>query len=1016
MIIIIDLDYKVNSIKVINWKSRQYQTPGRASRLLMTFLYLMLTYLEISGQQYTRTELSVFNGLGQGDVFSISQDSLGYIWITQQHGVARFNGREFFKFEANPADSTALPTTEVYHITHLPDGNAWFSHQKGLSFYHRIGNRFTNYNRSHGLHCDNIKSTIAEGDSILYAVHWYGYDRIRLKNFATEWIRPFPQLADSVLRHRSYNLPNHPKQNPFDANQLFSLHSNEIYVLDKTTLQFTKLTDFDLGRNPYLKSAFYLLEYEWADANTLLLNFFPNTGEIYSYDLSTKKLTPLPLFQEKSLWITKIEKTSNNTYLCLEQSLGPFWIKSGDGQTTLIDTTISGKTFGSVFQDRENVIWAGEHGYVFRYEPTQTVTYAAGPADYFLSHITDPKTGTSIFFSYTNSRVLQFENKKFKEISFPKINEFSANTFFHAERELFFNITGKTLTWFHPLTQVLREITLTGIGNTDNIHDFATTPEGFYTAVNNQVYFITVDGLCNSICSADEVIYELEHYREKLYYSTPGSVYEYNTLTGKRKEIFHLDGYTNLQILIHNDVLYLMWWDKLKYALLDSNEVSFIDSHLDVAFPDLSFMQLSTAGDDLLITAEFMMIRLETPSLRVKRTYSYLDQIYIGYWNDVFSTTKDHYYLTTDLKKIIAFPEQLSQPAFRSYQVERMEVNGQQKIMDEKTFKLRDDENNIIIKSDAVYTGLFDKLTYYYRNTTKGDNWLQMKSDVLQLLNQKPGKYSIDLKVVDRFGQEKILQEAAVFEISPPWYQRIWFYGVCLLFGIGVAYVAYQYRLKQVQKEYDFQSKLQQLEMTALKAQMNPHFIFNCLNSIKGLVLIGDSDKAVSYIGTFSKLVRSSLDSAEEKLLTLKEELDIAENYLTLEQLRYGPKLTWSIRCQDESLLTSIKLPPFILQPLLENAIVHGIKYVDHDGFIHILAYSEKSNVHIKIIDNGIGLQLSKAREQHNEHTTRKHLGVSLVERRLKIIDATLSIYDHLDDDGNISGTISEIIIPHHHE
>ena len=145
----------------------------------------------------------------------------------------------------------------------------------------------------------------------------------------------------------------------------------------------------------------------------------------------------------------------------------------------MIDTTISGKTFGSVFQDRENVIWAGEHGYVFRYEPTQTVTYAAGPADYFLSHITDPKTGTSIFFSYTNSKVLQFENKKFKEISFPKINEFSANTFYHADRELFFNITGKTLTWIHPLTQVLREITLTSIGNTDNIYDFATTPEGF---------------------------------------------------------------------------------------------------------------------------------------------------------------------------------------------------------------------------------------------------------------------------------------------------------------------------------------------------------------------------------------------------------------------------------------------------------------------------------------------------------------------------------------------------------
>lgn len=1001
---------------MINWKSRQYQFPGRALGLWMPYLYLTLICLEMSAQQYTRTELSVFNGLGQGDVYNISEDSLGYIWITQQHGVARFNGREFFQFEANPADSTALPTTEVYHITHLPDGNAWFSHQKGLSFYHRKGNRFTNYTRSHGLHCDNIKSTIAEGDSVLYAVHWYGYDRISLKNFSTEWLRPFPQLADSVLRHRSFNLPNHPKQNPFDANQLFSLHRNEIYVLDKTTLQFTKLTNFDLGRNPALKSVIYLLEYEWADATSLLLNFFPNTGEIYSYDLITKKLTPLPLLKDKSLWITKIQKIANNTYLCLEQSLGPFWLESSDGQINVIDSTISGKTFGSSFLDRENVIWAGEHGYVLRYEPTQTVTYPGGPADYFLTHLTDPETGTSIFFSYTNIKVLQFENKKFNEISFPEISGFISNTFYHPERKLFFNITGNTLTWFHPLTKVFTQVTLSGITNADNIYDIATNPEGFYAAINNEVYFITVNGQCKSICTADEVIYDVEHHREKLFYSTPGSVYEYNTLTGKRNEVFHLDEHTHIPILILNDVLYLMWWDKMKYAALDSTEVTFIDSHLDVTFPDLSFTQLSSSGDDLLITAEFMMIQLEAPSLRVKRTYSYLDQVYIGYWDDVFSTTKDHYYLTTDSKKIMAFPEQLSQPAFRSYQVERMEVNGQQKIMNGKAFKLRDNENNIVIKSDAVYTGLFDKLSFYYRNTTKGDKWLQMKSDVLQLLNQKPGKYSIDLKVVDRFGQEKTLLQAAVFEIMPPWYQRIWFYGACLLFGIGVAYVAYQYRLKQLEKEYDFQSKLQQLEMTALKAQMNPHFIFNCLNSIKGLVLIGDSDKAVSYIGTFSKLVRSSLDSAEEKLLTLKEELDIAENYLSLEQLRYGPKLTWSIRCQDESLLASIKLPPFILQPLLENAIVHGIKYVGHDGFIHILAYNEKSNVHITIIDNGIGLQLSKAREQNNEHTTRKHLGVSLVKRRLKIIGATLSIYDHIDQDGNISGTISEIIIPHHHE
>lgn len=981
----------------------------------MLCLCLALFYLEMSAQQYARTELSVFNGLGQGDVYNISQDSLGYIWITQQHGVARFNGREFFQFEANPADSTALPTTEVYHITHLPDGDAWFSHQKGLSYYHRQGNRFTNYNQHHGLHCDNIKSTIAEGDSVLYAVHWYGYDRIRLKNFSTEWLRPFPQLADSVLRHRSFNLPNHPKQNPFDANQLFSLHQNEIYVLDKTTLQFTKLTHFNLGRNPDLKTAFYLLEYEWADASNLILNFFPNNGEIYTYNLQTRQLTPISIMDGKSLWINKIQKTGTNTYLCLENTIGAFRLETTKRQIEIIDSTLAKKTFGSIFLDQQGVIWVGEHGYAYRYEPTQIITFFFGSEDQYISHIADPESGIILVFTYVDTKVLQFENSSFTPLAFPEIEELSFNTFFHPLLHKFVNLTGNTLYLFHPIPKEFRAIKLTGLEDAGYINDLVAVSDGMYVAIQNLVYFIDFNGNARLVFTAKNIINDIEFHQGKIFYSTLGHVFAYDKDNGENKEIFHLDEFTFIPIVIHQNILYILYRDKLNYVALDSTSYIPRSTNLDQTYPDQDFLQISLSGDDLLISAEFNLIRLNTKTLAVDKSYSFLDQIDIGYWDDVFSTMKGQYYLTTDTKKIVAFPDKLKKPSFLSYQVEEIEINGKEKRVPFSPYQLRYDENNIVIKSDAVYTGVFDKLTYYYRNNTEGDKWLLMKSDVLQLLNQKPGKYSIDFKVTDRFGQEKIIREAAVFEILPPWYQRKWFYAAIILCGIGIAFAVYQNRLNQVQKEYDLQSKLQQLEMTALKAQMNPHFIFNCLNSIKGLVLIGDSDKAVNYIGTFSKLVRSSLDSAEEKLLTLKEELDIAENYLSLEQLRYGPKLTWSIRCQDESLLTSIKLPPFILQPLLENAIVHGIKYVEHDGFIHILVYIEKSNVHLKIIDNGIGLRLSTAREQNNEHTTRKHLGVSLVKRRLKIIDATLTIYDHIDQDGNISGTISEIIIPHHH-
>lgn len=999
----------------MDW-SRQHYLSRNVLFLWLVIFYLAVYPTFVYAQQYYRTELSVLNGLGQGDVYHISQDSLGYVWITQQHGVARFNGREFIQLEVNPSDSTSLPTTEVYHIRHLANGNAWFSHQKGLSFYNRKENRFTNYNRSNGLHCDVINSTFTDGDSILYAAHWYGYDRINLKSFSTEWLRPFPQLVDSTLRHRSFNLPNHPKENPYNPNQLFSIHRNDLYILDKRTRQFSKLTDFRVGQNPQLKSAYYLLEYEWADSSNLLLNFFPNNGEVYNYNMQTKILTPINIMEGKPLWINKIQKTAPNAFMCLENTFGVFRLETTKRQYEFIDTTLTKKTFGALFIDRQGVIWVGEHGYAFRYAPTQIITFLFGSEDHYIHHIADPESGIILVFTYTDTKVLQFENNSFKPLDFPEVQGLSSNTFFHPLLKKFINLTGNTLCFFHPLTKEFKKIKLTGLENAGEVNDLVATHDGMYVAIQNLVYFIDFNGNAKLLFTAHNIINEIEFNQGNILYSTPGHVLMFDTSHGENTELFHLDDFTYIPILVHEKVLYILWRENLNYIALDSTPFVMRSTILADAFPDQDFIQFSLSGDDLLISAEFNLFRLNTKTLAVDKSYSFVDQIDIGYWDDVFSTMKGQYYLTTDTKKLVAFPEDLKKPSFLSYQIEGIEINGEEKGIQSGPFTLRYDENNIVIKSDAVYTGIFDKLTYYYRNTVNTKDWIPMKSEVLQLLNQKPGKYSIDFKVVDRFGQERTLEQAALFEINPPWNQSRWFYGTGLIMLAAMAYATYRYRLRAIQRNFDIQSKLQQLEMTALKAQMNPHFIFNCLNSIKGLILIGDSEKAVNYIGTFSKLVRSSLDSAEEKLIPLKEELEIAENYLSLEQLRYGPRLTWSIRCQDESLLKDIKMPPFILQPLIENAIVHGIKYVNHDGFIHIMAYREKNNVHLKIIDNGIGLQQSKLRDEKNEHSTRKHLGVSLVKRRLKVIDATLAIQEHTDNTGAVAGTISEIIIPQHHE
>jgi hypothetical protein len=201
-----------------------------------------------------------------------------------------------------------------------------------------------------------------------------------------------------------------------------------------------------------------------------------------------------------------------------------------------------------------------------------------------------------------------------------------------------------------------------------------------------------------------------------------------------------------------------------------------------------------------------------------------------------------------------------------------------------------------------------------------------------------------------------------------------------------------------------------ELEAKALRAQMNPHFIFNCLNSIKSLIQEDQKDKSIVYLTTFSKLIRTLFNNADKKEITLYDEVETCKLYLQLEAMRFDAKFSYSVNIGPSIDLKSIYVPALIIQPFIENSIWHGIVPKETDGYVNFSVTQKKGSVEIIVDDNGIGREASKLNKAVSR-IAHESKGVSLTQSRLRLDNllqrrqAELDIVDKKDDNGMASGT-----------
>ncbi len=198
------------------------------------------------------------------------------------------------------------------------------------------------------------------------------------------------------------------------------------------------------------------------------------------------------------------------------------------------------------------------------------------------------------------------------------------------------------------------------------------------------------------------------------------------------------------------------------------------------------------------------------------------------------------------------------------------------------------------------------------------------------------------------------------------------------------------YRRKQksdtAKKEAEFNVTVAEVELKALRAQMNPHFIFNSLNSIGDYILNNDTQAASDYLSKFARLMRMTLENSDKQLITLEEDIQLLNTYLAIEQKRFEKVFEYDINVSDDLDITEVLLPPMLLQPFVENSIVHGLSKSKKGGKIIIDFHSEQQQLIGIVEDNGVGRTASKMKNGHHKNSS---MGVSITQNRIEVLNKT---------------------------
>lgn len=299
-------------------------------------------------------------------------------------------------------------------------------------------------------------------------------------------------------------------------------------------------------------------------------------------------------------------------------------------------------------------------------------------------------------------------------------------------------------------------------------------------------------------------------------------------------------------------------------------------------------------------------------------------------------------------------------------------------------------------------------------------DWVSSTSGSARFNNVAPGEYTLRMKVQDQWGNWSP-EGRMRFVILPPWWQTLWARVLFALAVAGLIMVSFRLRLNWIRererKEETMARTVNELKLQALRAQMDPHFIFNALNSVDRFILGEEKRKASHYLNRFARLIRLILQQSESTTVPLEREVEMLKYYLELETIRFEAPFTWEVKVDPLLTREAVELPTMLVQPFAENAIWHGLQHKQGPGHVEVAFRKVDHGVECTIEDNGVGRAASREinRDRSGVH---KSTGMRVTTERIELLKeqhqraARVSIHDLADEQGRPLGTRVVVLVP----
>ncbi|MFT4666050.1 MAG: ligand-binding sensor domain-containing protein [Polaribacter sp.] len=1006
--------------------------------------------------------ISTAQNLSSGSYnYYIYKDSRGFVWISSINGLNRYDGQRIRQYVPDTKSPFSLMDHNIQgNFFEDNEGALWFCTATGIHKYIRANDDFERYHLK-----DNDGVSIKKGYRLLY-----------LDNKRKElWIRAgnnlFIQPTDFSREAKivgQYNIPL--------KSQVIQVDTTFTYLVSpKEGLQIHQFRNgTEIKNNTFPKhelknhsvSSVFMEDFKiaWVGTENGLLKF----------DLTNNSTVHYNHFNQAKVGeITGIEKIDEHTFLIATKDKGIFYFdsqsKQGFVKKISITTPFGISTFNYVVErlylDKDQTLWIHTPGRgVFfcnlkkqKFKPLlRSKNNDRLQSEYYVRSITQDSSGRLFCLTREGIEILSK-----KELDFQWSGDFGKDIFdtsrihpFHIYCDNEQHIWIGSSLGLYQLVETGNRQKLQKVSTTINNSNENTGFTFFHQLSNGQLLAATTrkgvveiekgkPGLCSTVLKDTTGSYSciFEDSEKNIFFSNETkSILIYKLIDDQMTYDTSITFEPFITSILEDKINNRIWVSTLQGLYSISKEAGSFSLKKDTLLPfqTLNAMLQDSTGR-LWLSSNKGLISYH-PEKNQYQTFALADGLQSSEFNFWAShKTKSQQFIFGGVNGINIFNplniksiDKKANPIITHLRINgeepdyplRCEITAASNISEIKKLVLKHWENNLTLEFAALEYSDPSANQFAYQMVGINDTFININGrNSIQFGALSPNIYTLQIKATNSDGVWSPNFHELQIVIRPPWYKTKLAYFAYFLLLSSISYFIYKNRINQIQKAEAFKHKeikykqlVAETETAVLRLQMNPHFIFNSMNSISRYILEKDIDTAHSYLARFAKLMRMILELAKEPFLTIAQELELLKLYLETEAMRFEDQVTYSFNVDDKIDPYEDFIPTMILQPFIENAIWHGLAQKKGTKTITISFEKEEDHLILSVEDNGIGRQAaSKIKKDMPSHESK---ALAITRKRLKLFgeaesaNTKLDIIDLKGEFNNSIGTKVIIQIP----